>query len=51
MAAVAFGVVALIVVANVHLEAVSLRSQPDCVAHLKVSGAGSDGYRAASSSC
>ena len=49
--AVALGVAALFVAANAHLIAVSLRSQPDCVPHLKTTAEGAAGFRAASSSC
>jgi len=48
--AVAIAVVALFIVANTHLIAVSFLSQPDCVPHLKSSGEGA-GYQAAGSSC
>ena len=48
--AVAIAVLALFIVANTHLIAVSFLSQPDCVPHLKSSGEGA-GYLAAGSSC
>ena len=38
--AVALGVATLFVAANLHLIAVSLRSQPDCVPHLKTTAEG-----------
>jgi hypothetical protein len=49
--AVALGVAVLFVVANAHLVAVSLESQPDCMPHLKTTGESAVGYRAASSAC
>ena len=48
--AVALGIVLLFVLANAHLIAVSLASQPDCVPHLKTTAEGA-GFRAASPSC
>lgn len=49
MLAVAAGI-ALVLAANAHLVYVALVSQPDCVAHLRTSGA-EDGFRAAKSAC
>ena len=49
--AVALGVATLFVAANLHLIAVSLRSQPDCVPRLKTTAEGAAGFRAASPSC
>lgn len=40
----------LVAGANAHLVYVAVRSQPDCVEHLKVTGEG-NGYRAAVSAC
>ena len=48
--AVAIAILALFIVANTHLLAVSFLSQPDCVPHLKSSARGA-GYHAAGSSC
>jgi hypothetical protein len=43
---------AIVVLANAHLVYVAVRSQPDCVAHLKPGIGGEDGgYSAARSSC
>lgn len=42
----------LVLLANAHLVYVSVKSQPDCVAHLKPGGHGESGtYSAARSSC
>lgn len=47
---IAGGAVAVFVAANAHLVYVALRSQPDCVPHVK--SAGEDGtFRAARSAC
>ena len=51
VAAVAIAVL-LLLGANAHLVYVAMKSQPDCVAHLKPgSGGGSGAYAAARSSC
>lgn len=49
--AIALGIAVLFVLANAHLVAVSLASQPDCVPHLKSTAEGAAGFRAATSSC
>lgn len=41
---------ALVLIANAHLVYVAFSSQPDCVSHLKATGA-PGAYRAAESSC
>lgn len=43
--------VLLLVLANFHLFYVATMSQPECIAHLKTSGAASGSFRAATSSC
>lgn len=52
---IAFAVAALLVAANAHLVYVAVASQPDCVAHSKVTAKAKAGdgaaYRAARSSC
>ena len=49
--AVALGIAAVFIAANVHLVAVSIGSQPDCVPHLAAPDGGDAGFRAASPSC
>lgn len=41
----------LLVLANFHLFYVATTSQPECIAHLKTSGAASGSFRAATPSC
>lgn len=43
--------VLLLVLANFHLFYVATTSQPECIAHLKTSGAASGAFRAATPSC
>lgn len=49
--ALALGIVALFIAANLHLVAVSIGSEPGCVPHAKAPGGGAAGFRAASPSC
>jgi hypothetical protein len=41
----------LFILANAHLVAVAITSQPDCVPHLKEAGRVAGAYRAAQSAC
>lgn len=41
----------LLVLANFHLVYVATTSQPECIAHLKTSGAASGSFRAAKPAC
>lgn len=43
--------VLLLVLANFHLFYVATMSQPECIAHLKTSGAASGSFRAAKPAC
>lgn len=47
---IAGAILALFVAANAHLVYVAVKSQPDCVPHVKTSGDG-DRFRAARSAC
>ena len=47
---IAAACVTVLVAANAHLVYVALRSQPDCVPHLKTAGEGGE-FRAARSAC
>lgn len=48
---IATAVIAIFVLANVHLIYVAFRSQPDCVIHLKSKSYQDGAYRAAQSAC